>query len=98
MKFPQRISKIMPRVLESLHIETKMKNTQIIEKWPEIVGTKIAQHTQATAVDAENLYVEVDNPVWQSQLFLMKDKIIKRIKQYGVTIKDIKLCIKKKES
>lgn len=88
----------MPRVLASLHVETKMKNMQIIEKWPDIVGPKIATHARATAADAENLYVEVDNPVWQSQLFLMKNKIMQKIKQYDVTIKDIKLCIKKKES
>ena len=88
----------MPRVLASLHVETKMKNMQIIEKWPDIVGPKIAKHARATAADAENLFVEVDNPIWQSQLFLMKNKIMQRIKQYGVTIKDIKLCIKKKES
>jgi predicted nucleic acid-binding Zn ribbon protein len=88
----------MPRVLASLHVETKMKNMQIIEKWPDIVGAKIAQHTRATAADADNLFVEVDNPVWQSQLFLMKNEILQRIKKYGVTIRDIKLCIKKKES
>jgi len=88
----------MPRVLASLHVETKMKNMQIIEKWPDIVGPRIAQHTRATAADADNLFVEVDNPVWQSQLFLMKSEILQRIKEYGVTIKDIKLCIRKKES
>jgi hypothetical protein len=45
-----------------MKIDEGMKNWCIVEKWPEIVGTKIAHHAHATAVDADNLYVEVDNP------------------------------------
>lgn len=73
-----------------MNIETRMKNWQIVEKWTEIVGKRIAQHAEATGVDTDNLFVEVDNPVWQSQLFLMKDTIIKKLKKYNVNIKDIK--------
>lgn len=83
----------MPRVLHGLNINERMKNWQIVEKWTEIVGKKIAQHARATAVDSKNLFVEVDNPVWQSQLFLMKDKIIKKIRTYNVSIRDIKFRI-----
>jgi predicted nucleic acid-binding Zn ribbon protein len=93
LKFPERIDRIMPRVLKSLELEDRMKNMIILEKWQEIVGEKIAQHTRATSIDSENLFVTVDNPVWQGQLFLMKDKILKKIKEYGVSIKDIKLAI-----
>jgi hypothetical protein len=35
----------------------------------------------------------VDNPVWQSQLFLMKSDILKKIQKYDVRIKDIKFRI-----
>lgn len=93
MKFPERIDRIMPRVLKSLELEDRIKNMIILEKWQEIVGEKIAQHTRATSIDAENLFVTVDNPVWQGQLFLMKDKILKKVKEYGISIKDIKLAI-----
>lgn len=93
MKFPERIDRIMPRVLKSLELEDRIKNMIILEKWQEIVGEKIAQHTRATSIDSENLFVTVDNPVWQGQLFLMKDKILKKVKEYGISIKDIKLAI-----
>ena len=93
MKFPEKINRIMPRVLKSLQLEEKIKNLGIVEKWPEIVGANIAKHTKATGIDAENLFVTVDNPVWQGQLFLMKEKILEKIKKYGVNIKDIKLAI-----
>jgi predicted nucleic acid-binding Zn ribbon protein len=93
LKFPERIDRIMPRVLKTLELEDRIKNMIILEKWREIVGEKIAQHTRATSIDSENLFVTVDNPVWQGQLFLMKDKILKKVKEYGITIKDIKLAI-----
>jgi len=93
LKFPERIDRIMPRVLKSLELEDRIKNMIILEKWQEIVGEKIAQHTRATSIDSENLFVTVDNPVWQGQLFLMKDKILKKVKEYGISIKDIKLAI-----
>lgn len=98
LKFPERINKIIPRVLHNLDINKRMKNWQIVEKWDEIVGEKIAEHARATAVDSENLFVEVDNPVWQGQLFLMKEKIIKKIKTYNVSIKDIKFRIAESSS
>ena len=93
MRFPERINTIIPRVLSGLGINQTMKNWQILEKWAKIVGKRIAEHAKAISVDAENLFVEVDNPVWQSQLFLMKAKIIKKIKEYDANIKDIKFRI-----
>lgn len=76
-----------------MNIETRMKNWQVVEKWAEIVGKRIAQHTKAISVDTSNLFIEVDNPVWQSQLFLMKNTIIAKLKKYCVNIKDIKFKV-----
>ncbi len=90
MKFPERISRIVPRVLRSMDINVKLKNWQVVEKWEKIVGRNIAKHAKAVSVDSENLFVMVDSPVWQSQLFLMKADILKKIKKYDVNIKDIK--------
>ena len=40
LKFPKRINNILPRVLKSMNIETRIKNWQIVENWTEIVGKK----------------------------------------------------------
>ena len=93
MRFPVRINSILSRVLKDMKIDEGMKNWCIVEKWPEIVGTKIAHHAHATAVDADNLYVEVDNPAWQNQLFLMKTMLIEKCKKYHVSIRDIKFSL-----
>lgn len=93
MKFPERINRIIPRVLKGMDINVKLKNWRAVEKWEDIVGHNIAHHAQAVSVDSENLLVMVDNPVWQSQLFLMKSDILKKIQKYDVRIKDIKFRI-----
>ncbi len=93
MRFPERINKILPRIINDLGLEAKVQNWQVVDKWSEIVGSRIAKHTRAIAVDAENLFVEVDNPIWQSQLFIMKAKILRKIRDYHVNIKDIKFKI-----
>jgi hypothetical protein len=93
LKFPERISRIVPRVLRGMDINGKLKNWQVVEKWEKIVGSNIARHAKAVSVDSENLFVMVDNPAWQSQLFLMKADILKKMKKYDVKIKDIKFRI-----
>jgi len=95
LKYPERIDKIIHRVLESLKIEDKLKDYAVIQKWPEIVGENIARHTRATGIDDANLYVMVDNPVWKAQLFLMKGNILKKINETGVQLRDIKFTIGK---
>lgn len=80
-------------MLKDVKIDEGIKNWQIIEQWSKIVGKKIAQHTRAVGVDANNLFVEVDNPLWKSQLFLMKDMIIRKLRKYNVRLKDIKFSI-----
>jgi len=94
LKYPERINKIIPRVLKNMNIEIKLKNCQVISKWKVIVGERIAQHSLAVAADDEVLYVEVDNSVWESQLFIMKNQIIEKIRKSGFEIKDIKFRLK----
>jgi predicted nucleic acid-binding Zn ribbon protein len=93
LKFPERISRIMPRVLQVMNINGTLKNWTVVREWETIVGSSIAHHARAVSVDSENLFVMVDNPVWQSQLFLMKSDILKKIRKYDVRIKDIKFRI-----
>jgi hypothetical protein len=44
-------------------------------------------------VDRENLFVMVDNPVWQSQLFLMKSEILRKVSKLDNRIKDIRFMV-----
>lgn len=76
-------------MLKTMDISGKLHNWQVVEKWESVVGKNIARHARAVSVDSENLYVVVDNPAWQSQLFMMKSRILNKIKDLDVRIKDI---------
>jgi predicted nucleic acid-binding Zn ribbon protein len=95
LRHPERINKILPRVLKSLNLDQRLKEVELVKKWPEIVGKNIAQHTRAININDANLFVSVDSPVWQAQLFLLKNKILKKFNELGANLNDIKFIIEK---
>ncbi len=95
MRFPERINKILPRVVESMHLDSRLEELQFMKSWRLIVGEKIAQHAQPININNGALFVAVDNPVWKAQLSLLKSKIIQKYNKIGANIKEIKFLIKK---
>ena len=47
--------------------------------WPQAVGKKIASHTEATALVRKTLVVEVQDMVWQRQLYTLRDQILENL-------------------
>lgn len=47
-----------------------------VASWPAAVGKKIAAHTRAVSVVRGKLLVEVDDYVWQSQLWSLRCQIV----------------------
>lgn len=58
--------------------------------WPEAVGAQISKHTRALWVrDGSHLVVEVDHPVWQTQLRHLEPKILERLQRITPAIKSL---------
>src|SRR5947209_19673739 len=49
--------------------------------WPEAVGTRIAVHARAATLVRGNLVVEVEDAIWQKQLFHLRFDILRKIHQ-----------------
>ncbi|MGQ9465453.1 MAG: DUF721 domain-containing protein [bacterium] len=81
-----------------MNLDIRFKEIQMVKNWPSIVGKKIAQHARAININDATLFVAVDNPVWQAQLFLLKNKIIDKFNKSGANLKDIKFIIDKRGS
>jgi len=47
--------------------------------WTVAVGKKIASHARPTFLDGARLIIEVDDPVWRTQLSSLAEAILKRI-------------------
>lgn len=49
--------------------------------WPAAVGQRIAAHARAVSLAGNRLIVEVEDVVWQRQLFVLKKQILKRLEE-----------------
>lgn len=78
-KEPKPLSKSLSILLKSLGIENKIKQNEIIVRWPEIVGEKLSKVTTADKVENGILFVRVTNSAWRNELIYMKTEIINRI-------------------
>ena len=66
------------RILRSHNIRD-LEEVKIFSSWYDIVGERMAAHTRPTNIYNRILYVEVDDPLWLSQLKYMKQEIIDKI-------------------
>ena len=87
-RYVKRIKKVtaLSQVLEQLgriyHISDKLKESQVIAEWPEIVGEKIGSVTKPLRVKDGTLYIQVKNDAWKNELYFQKLLIIKQITRY----------------
>lgn len=92
------LQKTLAKVLKGYHIND-MESIRVFSLWPRIVGEKMADHCQPVRITGGILYVEVDDPVWLTQLRYMKidiqEKIEEKLKKD--ILKDIRFFLKNGE-
>ena len=49
--------------------------------WPNAVGKAIASHTSRLTLVRTTLVVEVEDAIWQKQLFTLRDQILRRLQR-----------------
>ncbi len=67
------------RVLGKLKLTTDEHLAQ--SAWPQAVGKRIACHTGAISLVRTRLVVEVEDAIWQRQLFGLRGQILARLEQ-----------------
>jgi len=90
------LKKVVQRVLREYNFTEDIDAYRVFSLWKDIVGEKMADHTKPVRINERVLYVEVDDPLWLTQLKYMKvdilNKIDMRIKK-GV-LKDVRFYLK----
>jgi len=66
-------------VLSSLGIGGKIKQYELLDAWPEIVGQQIAGVTTAERISDGKLFIHVDQAVWRNELIFLKKDLIAKI-------------------
>ena len=59
----------------------RIVEVEALGRWEAAVGPIIAKHTRALKVQDSVLWVEVDHPIWKSELHYRKDQIMKILNQ-----------------
>jgi len=70
---------------------------KIFYLWDNIVGERTARHTKPVRIGNNTLFVEVDDPIWLTQLRYMKIDIMEKIEgklKKGI-LKDLKFYLRR---
>lgn len=68
-------------------LSIRIDESQIVSEWNEAVGAIIAKHARALRIKDGVLFVEVDHPVWKTELHLRKHQILAKLSQKNPKVK-----------
>lgn len=75
------LKEVIERWLKAYRLDGKMKELDIIEAWPEMMGTAVAHRTKKISIRNKTLYLTMDSSVMRDELAHGKEIIIQRINQ-----------------
>lgn len=75
------VNKVLGNLLRGWNLSGDVDAYKVFDRWEEIVGEKVALHAKPVRTANRILYVEVDDPMWRTQLKYMRDEIMNRINE-----------------
>lgn len=71
--------------LSALHpaLGKRIEEADCLSQWDKAVGPQIAKHARALKVQDSILWVEVDHPIWKTELHYQKRQILERMNPPG---------------
>ncbi len=75
------LKEVIDRWLKAYRLDSKMKELDVIEAWPEMMGTAVAHRTSQISIRNKTLYLKIDSSVMRDELAHGKQVIIERVNQ-----------------
>ncbi len=76
---PMELSGLLESVLHELGLGLRLKQWKVVERWPNIVGERIAKAATPERIENGKLLVRVQSPAWRNELTFLKKEIIAKI-------------------
>ena len=76
------VGKVVTRLLERCGLREKRRLFELVIAWEDIVGSRLAAHSQPLRLRGGVLEVRVDQAVWMQHLHLQKKKILDAVAGY----------------
>ncbi|MEA2021974.1 MAG: DUF721 domain-containing protein [Candidatus Caldatribacteriota bacterium] len=73
------IKHILDSFLKKNKLEQKIKGYQTVYNWVQVVGKKIAGHSQPIKIQGQTLFLKVESNVWANELNIRRGEIINKI-------------------
>ncbi|MCH2224050.1 MAG: DUF721 domain-containing protein [Crocinitomicaceae bacterium] len=77
------LKEVIDRWLKAYGLDAKMKEMDVIQAWPELMGTAVAHRTKSIKIRNKTLYVSLESSVMRDELAHGKSVIIQRINEYA---------------
>ena len=72
-------------------LSKRIEESDAVSRWEEAVGAQIAKHARAVRVQDGILWIEVDHPIWKTELHYRKRQILDRLNTKSDSVKDLLL-------
>ncbi|MEE9414681.1 MAG: DUF721 domain-containing protein [Acidimicrobiales bacterium] len=71
----------LERLLAHLGAPKASTVTDVFDRWPELVGAEIAEHSRPVSFSNRTLVIAVEDPAWASQLQWAENQLVDRLAQ-----------------
>ena len=75
------LKEVLDRWLKAYGYDGKMKEMDVLEAWPEMMGTAVANRTSEIYIKNKKLFLKMDSSVMREELSYGKDIIIQRVNE-----------------
>lgn len=73
----ERLAELLSRYLRTSGMESRLKQSAVLEEWPRLVGPEIGAVTRALSItDDGTLFVAVRNNAWMAELTMMERELL----------------------
>lgn len=78
-KRTETLGEVLRRLLSSWGVDGRVREQGAVYRWNQVVGPRIAAHTEAIRVADGKVYVRAASSAWKTELVFMKSDIIDRL-------------------
>ena len=78
---PKKLDASIVAALDKLGLTARLKQYELLERWPSIVGEHISRVTTAERIDRGKLIVKVTRSTWRNELLFLRKDIIAKINE-----------------
>jgi predicted nucleic acid-binding Zn ribbon protein len=79
---PEFLNNVVGKIVKELGWEEKFDEAKLKELWKEVVGSRIANHSNIKKLDKGKLIIETSSSTWRAELFLRREMLIEEMNKH----------------